>query len=723
MQSLEFTLVDGVEVQVVITELDDGSLKFDLEVLNNTGTIGDLRGVFFDLHDDSLTSGLSITGNDVTDQMYKADAVSNLGGGNNVNGDIVNEYGKFDVGVELGTQGISTDDIRSTSFILSHDSVDLSLTDIALQDFAVRLMSVGDEDGSRNGSLKIGGEVPPEPQPEYEALDDYLTVRSDETAGDMETLSTGALSILANDTLDGLAYLGDVLGVNGQQALVGQIATGSNGGKLILNADGSLDFDAGSEFSFLLDGESAVTTFEYEIEDSKIATVHVTVEGMTVRAANDDFITVSASESAGDLETLESGASDILANDTQNASAYTETVATVEGSVTNVNTFVAGSAGGFATIYADGTVDFDAAGAFDYLLDGETASTLFSYSINGGETAQVVVTVTGETEREALDDAIVVTQSETSGDLDGNVLDNDLEEAAPYAGDVVSVNGNLANVGAPIVGSNGGLVTINANGTFDFDANGEFDTLGFGQSAITTFSYEIDGGETANLQVTVEGEEDSGPTVPAINVAIILQSSSSMFAQGDTQNYVPDWDDHNGDGVANQQIDLAYAVIEDFMPEAYLDASNAGRALNVALVGMSEVSPSYSLFTSGNDVNQWIDDKITADSSADYGQGFANADVFFDDFASSNDDNIVFFIGNGFQTHAWQAELSNLTADHSAHVDAYLTDLVVDTTNPNYVNLSGMDKDGFVDLVYADDPLATGGFGVAQDMLTLTEYV
>lgn len=40
-------VVDGpVDTQIKITELDDSTLRFDLEVLGS-GLIGDLRGLFF----------------------------------------------------------------------------------------------------------------------------------------------------------------------------------------------------------------------------------------------------------------------------------------------------------------------------------------------------------------------------------------------------------------------------------------------------------------------------------------------------------------------------------------------------------------------------------------------------------------------------------------------------------------------------------------------------
>ncbi|MEM1265475.1 MAG: Ig-like domain-containing protein, partial [Pseudomonadota bacterium] len=61
-------------------------------------------------------------------------------------------------------------------------------------------------------------------------------------------------------------------------------------------------------------------------------------------------------------------------------------------------------------------------------------------------------------------------------------------------------------------GSNGGRATVNASGTVDFDADGDFDDLLIGQTAITTFTYTIDDGRggagLATISITVEGEAE-----------------------------------------------------------------------------------------------------------------------------------------------------------------------------------------------------------------------
>ena len=109
----------------------------------------------------------------------------------------------------------------------------------------------------------------------------------------------------------------------------------------------------------------------------------------------------------------------------------------------------------------------------------------------------------------AEDDTFVADEG-SAGDF-GSALNNDSD---PDGDDltVVAVNGEPTNVGVAVVGDNGGLFTINPDGTVNFDANGDFDTLGLGQSTDTTVTYTITdpsgATDTANLTFTVTGKND-----------------------------------------------------------------------------------------------------------------------------------------------------------------------------------------------------------------------
>jgi hypothetical protein len=102
-----------------VTEIE-GNLLFDVVLTSGDGSVANQRALFFDINDDTLLSELTVSGADVTDFTFSADKVTTLGGDANINGEVVNELGKFDAGIEFGPDGIETDDIRSTQFTLSH---------------------------------------------------------------------------------------------------------------------------------------------------------------------------------------------------------------------------------------------------------------------------------------------------------------------------------------------------------------------------------------------------------------------------------------------------------------------------------------------------------------------------------------------------------------------------------------------------------------------------
>ena len=75
------------------------------------------------------------------------------------------------------------------------------------------------------------------------------------------------------------------------------------------------------------------------------------------------------------------------------------------------------------------------------------------------------------------------------------------------------VENGAATIGAPVVLTSGALVTLNADGTFDYDPNGQFDSLGVGESTTNSFSYTVADGsgatDTATVTVTINGVNDA----------------------------------------------------------------------------------------------------------------------------------------------------------------------------------------------------------------------
>jgi len=175
---MSFTINDftGADTQVKFT-LDDaiagsGKVQFKVDYLaTGKNTLADIRGVFFNILDDTLLSGLEVTGKDITAKKFDAGKVETVGSSNNnLNGNGKNGQNLFDAGVEIGQEGIGQGkgDIQSTIFTLSHISKALTLAQFSQQSFGVRLMSVGPA-SSREDSSKLKGQAsyytPPPPPP------------------------------------------------------------------------------------------------------------------------------------------------------------------------------------------------------------------------------------------------------------------------------------------------------------------------------------------------------------------------------------------------------------------------------------------------------------------------------------------------------------------------------------------------------------------------------
>ena len=107
-----FTGTSGIQARVTIADDQEagvaaGELKFTVEAIDDPNVagdfIGDLRAVFFHILDESLLPGLTATGSDVTDQVFDANNVIDLGGDANLRPE--GDPCPCDFGVEIGTMG------------------------------------------------------------------------------------------------------------------------------------------------------------------------------------------------------------------------------------------------------------------------------------------------------------------------------------------------------------------------------------------------------------------------------------------------------------------------------------------------------------------------------------------------------------------------------------------------------------------------------------------
>jgi hypothetical protein len=141
-----------VEIKLSDDGMAEGTVEVTVNVVpGSTGYIGDLRGVFM-----NLPGGATITpvsGGPITAIEGTASDLGRIGNSAKLNG----SGASFTSGIEIGSQGISGgDDYQTVTFQVSG----VSLSDFTSDTFGVRMMSVGDPNGSRSLSSKTLGTAP-----------------------------------------------------------------------------------------------------------------------------------------------------------------------------------------------------------------------------------------------------------------------------------------------------------------------------------------------------------------------------------------------------------------------------------------------------------------------------------------------------------------------------------------------------------------------------------
>lgn len=136
-----------------------------------------------------------------------------------------------------------------------------------------------------------------------------------------------------------------------------------------------------------------------------------------------------------------------------------------------------------------------------------------------------ITDLTFNTPPDATDNSNSTTESATVAgnmisDDDGSGIDSDRQDANALLS-VLSVDGNAVGVGGLVINlASGATLTVQQGGSYTFDPNGGYESLGLGQSAIETFTYIVqdaeglsnnDGSATdsvATLTITINGEAD-----------------------------------------------------------------------------------------------------------------------------------------------------------------------------------------------------------------------
>lgn len=205
--------------------------------------------------------------------------------------------------------------------------------------------------------------------------------------------------------------------------------------------------------------------------------------------------------------------------------------------VTQINgaAFTAGNpvvlpSGALLTMNANGTYVYNPNGAFASLQVGQSIADTFTYQISDGQggfsTATVTIVIQGENDNPTANADVntALPQTLISVVAPLGVLRNDTDPEHDTL-TVAAVNGAPANVGAPITGTTGGTFTINADGSYTFDAGTDFDGLLPGTTAKTSVTYTISDGHGGTSTTTLTISVPFSNLPPIVNQPVPAQSS------------------------------------------------------------------------------------------------------------------------------------------------------------------------------------------------------
>ncbi len=319
----------------------------------------------------------------------------------------------------------------------------------------------------------------------------------------------------------------------------GQMWLDTDGADPTLSDAGDGDFLLVNGFDSLAAGAEIYDEFTYAASDGQSnddATVRVKIVGV-----NDD------PEADNDSATYQQGSDtsiviDVVANDsdvdiwpvadTLVVTGLADVVDDTMGATESDNDDSDGLSittleGGAVTLNGDGNLEYVAAEGFFGI---DTIQYTVSDGNGGTDTAELRITVLPTNVAPmALDDAYTI------GEDDGetafaSVLGNDTDAddapliAAELDDPIASALRRVDELGNTIAGDTGVLVDFNSDGTFDYDPNGEFESLGVGDSAYVAFDYTAYDGhgasDDATVVIEIEGANDdpTGESPDAVKV-------------------------------------------------------------------------------------------------------------------------------------------------------------------------------------------------------------
>ncbi len=399
----------------------------------------------------------------------------------------------------------------------------------------------------------------------------------------------------------------------------------------------------------------------------------------------------------------------VLANDTDPNAGDTKVVSKVNGVANNVGNSFALPSGATIQLNADGSYSYDPRVAFNYLAQGASITDDITYTMHDAEglssSATLTITITGVNDAPTANDDSNVTHGNTvinvNSVLDPNALL--INDTDPDTGDtltITKVNNLAANVGNQFALTSGALLTVNADGTYQYDPNGKFAATG-GDS----FTYTISDGHGGTSTATVNISVIVPPIVFDLNddgISLISLQNSAVAWQFPCGNYhLTGWVgpddgilvyDANKDGKITLLSEFSFASDH---PEASTDLEGLGLIYDTNHDGYFDVNDElFSEFSIWQDKNSnGVTDEGELFSLFDL--GITSLNLESDHLFEMNEGNIIF----GKTTYTTDDGQKHIAADVGLLVGEILTyrDVINQTDEIDFTGIAQSAKgDGYV---------------------------
>ncbi|MBB4041176.1 Ca2+-binding RTX toxin-like protein [Microvirga flocculans] len=418
-------------------------------------------------------------------------------------------------------------------------------------------------------------------------------------------------NVLSNDVdLDnggplGVVDLQRVTHVNGVAASVGQWVDLPGGGRILLKADGSLQFSDDGDFSDLAIGQTRATSFQYTVTDSAglsdTATTTITVEGVNRPSTATNLTqTKTFVEDAGPV-----ALDDIVVSDLDPGETVTVTLTLSNPLAGALST---GSFGGVTSTYNTATGIWTATGSVadvNALLAAVTFSPALNWNQNvtiatrvrdasGQGPADGVITLQGTAVNDAptasaTGSAPVHTENGSAVDLFSNVSIGTVEAGQTITGMTLTVS-NLADGAHEVLIIDGTSILLTDGFTATTGANGVTVSVNLSGATATVTLSKTGGLSAAGAQTLVDGiayrNTSESPTVAGDRVVTL----TGITDNGGTAN----------GGVDTTSLSLSatisLAAVNDaptlsggpyVLPAANEDAASGGTLVSSILSGLT----------------------------------------------------------------------------------------------------------------------------------------